>query len=141
MIEVVKQALSQYGVKEIVGAKHNPEIIKYFKEIGHKWVTTDETAWCGAFINWCAKTTGYEFTGKLNARSWLDIGIEITKPELGDIVITWRESKTSWKGHVGLFIRKNVTDIYILGGNQNNSVKISAYPDDMLLGYRRLVKL
>jgi hypothetical protein len=28
--------------------------------------------------------------------------------------------------------------IYVLGGNQNNQVKISAYPDNRLLGYRRL---
>ena len=66
-------ALTQIGIAEIPGKQHNPAILKYFKEIGHEWVDNDETAWCSAFVNWCCKMTGYEYTGKLNARSWLDL--------------------------------------------------------------------
>ncbi|CAA0248867.1 conserved hypothetical protein [Tenacibaculum maritimum] len=135
---IITTALSQIGTIEIKGKKHNPTILKYFKEIGKKWVQTDETAWCSAFANWVAKTTGYPFSGKLTARSWLKIGQKITTPELGDVVVFWRESPESWKGHVGFFIRETPTHIYVLGGNQNNSVKISAYPKKRLLQYRRL---
>jgi uncharacterized protein (TIGR02594 family) len=131
-------ALSQYGIKEIVGKKHNAEVLKYFKEIGHNWVKDDETAWCSAFMNWVALKAKVERTDKLNARSWLNVGLEIETPELGNVVILWRESKASWKGHVGIFIRKTDDWIYILGGNQNNQVKISAYPANRLLGYRQL---
>jgi uncharacterized protein (TIGR02594 family) len=130
-------ALSQIGIKEIVGKKHNKEVLKYFSEIGHGWVKDDETAWCSAFVNWVCKKAGLDYSGKLNARSWLDIGENVTEPKLGDIVVFWRDKPDSWKGHVAFFIRETPNWIYVLGGNQNNQVKISAYPKKRLLEYRR----
>ena len=138
---MINKALSQIGIKEIVGKKHNNEVLKYFKETGNEWVTTDETAWCSAFVNWVAKKSGYEFTGALNARSWLDIGEATDTPQIGDIVVLWRVAPSSWKGPVGFFSRETDSFIYILGGNQNNSVCIRAYPKKQLLEYRTLTKL
>ncbi len=136
---MITKALGQYGIKEIPGVKNNPEIMKYFKEIGCKWVQDDETAWCSAFINWCAKSVAKPYTGKLNARSWLDIGEPIEGfQKTGDIVIFWREDPKGWKGHVGLFISETKDVIYTLGGNQDNQVCIKPYPKSRLLGYRRL---
>lgn len=130
-------ALKEYGTKEIVGAKHNAKVVGYFKEIGHKWVQDDETAWCAAFANWCLKQAGKPHTGKLNARSFLDYG-QITKnPVLGDVVVLWRISRNSVFGHVGFFIKLDENGIYILGGNQSNEVNIMRFPKDQLLGYRK----
>lgn len=133
-------ALSQYGVTEIKGNTHNPTILNYFKEIGHRWVTSDQTAWCSSYLNWVALKAGKQRSGKLTARSWLSVGTPITKPIQGDVVILWRESRSSWKGHVGIFIgySEDKKHIYILGGNQNNQVNIRAYPAYRLLGFRRL---
>lgn len=139
MTNLLDKAFSQYGIKEITGKEDNPEVLKYFDEIGYDGSKLkDDTAWCSAFANWVAKTSGYEHTGALNARSWLKIGKEVTEPERGDVVILWREKPNSWKGHVGFFIRQTKNWIYILGGNQSNQVKITAYPKNRLLGYRRL---
>ncbi len=135
-------ALLQYGVKEIIGVKHNPTIVKYSHDIGYKGVVDDETAWCSIFINWCAMKVGLERSGKLNARSWLDVGEEIKTPQPGDIVIFWRGDPSSWKGHVAIFINysEDKKFIYCLGGNQQNQVKVSAYAADRLLSFRRLNK-
>lgn len=134
-------ALSQAGIKEIVGRdKNNPVIVNYAKEIGHSWVKDDETAWCSIFVNWVAMKSGLERSGKLNARSWLKVGEPVKEPKMGDVVVLWRESKDSWKGHVGFFIRETKNWIYILGGNQGNQVKTAAYRKDRLLEYRRLRK-
>lgn len=140
MEEVFKRALSQYGLKEIVGERHNPQILMYFQVAGHKWVQNDELAWCSAFVNWCAREENFESTGKLNARSWLDVGLEVKTPEIGDLVIFWRTKKDSVYGHVGFYINKHEGYIYTLGGNQGNMVNISPYPEYRLLGYRRLRK-
>ena len=140
-MELIEKALREYGVMEIVGDTDNPDILKYFHEIGHEWVLNDETAWCSAFVNWVAKTCGYEYTGKLNARSWLDIGSVILDFELGDVAVLWRGSPDGWKGHVGFPVRKTEHHIWLLGGNQSNMVRISPYPIDRLLGYRRLKKV
>jgi len=133
----VEIAFSQYGIKEIKGEKDNPEILKYFDEIGYNGsALKDETAWCSAFVNWVLKTSDAPYTGKLNARSWLKIGTETNCPKMGDVVIFWRSSKNSWKGHVGFYIHESEDEIFVLGGNQNNQVKISSYPKERLLGYR-----
>lgn len=140
MSQLINIALSQYGVTETVGKQHNPKVLNYFKEIGHQWVTTDETAWCSAFMNWVALKANVERSHKLTARSWLHVGNETKTPELNDVVILWRHKKSSWKGHVGLFISysEDQKHIYILGGNQNNQVNIKKYPAYRLLGFRRL---
>lgn len=139
MNPIIEIALSQYGQVEIPGKEHNPEIIKYFDAVdAPSSLISDETSWCSVLINWCAWKLGLEKTGKLNARSWLDVGIPVDDPEPGDIVVYWRESKYSWKGHVGIFINKIGSDIWTLGGNQGNRVCIVAYPESRLLGYRRL---
>ncbi len=136
---LINIALSQYGYKEVAGRAHNPHILKYFEATNSSAVAIeDETSWCSAFVNWVAKEANMQRSNALNARSWLKIGIEVTEPSRGDLAIFWRESKTSWKGHVAFFVRKTDTEIYVLGGNQNNSVNISAYPISQLLGYRRL---
>ena len=133
---MLEKALSQYGIKEIRGDEDNPEVLKYFKSVGSNY--SDEYAWCSAFINWCAKELGLEMSGKLNARSWLQVGISVENPTPGDVVILWRESQDSWKGHVGMYINIVGDDIFILGGNQNNMVCVKAYPKNRILGYRRL---
>lgn len=136
-------ALREYGVEEIVGGLHNPTILDYFRESGHAWVHDDETAWCSAFMNAMALRSGLEYTGKLNARSWLDVGEEISSPMIGDVVIFWRGSPDSWKGHVGIFINydEDGKKINVLGGNQGNKVCVSGYDKGRLLGFRRLGRL
>lgn len=42
-------------------------------------------------------------------------------------------------GHVGFFAGYEMGTIYLLGGNQGDSVNVSPYPKSRLLGIRRLV--
>ena len=137
-----------YALKELQGPEANtPEILGFFKAIGHSWVKTDETAWCAAFVNYVLKTARFPYTGKLNARSFIELGEAVSTPkplgssnEFVDLVIFWRSSPASWKGHVGFFIKERENLIYTLGGNQSNQVKISAYDRGRLLQYRRIFK-
>ena len=139
---------NHYALKEIQGPEVNtPEILNFFKEIGFSWVKTDETAWCAATVNYVLKMAGFPHTGKLDARSFLKLGEQVSVPkplgssnEFVDLVIFWRESVDSWKGHVGFFIKERENLIYTLGGNQSNQIKISAYDRGRLLEYRRIYK-
>jgi uncharacterized protein (TIGR02594 family) len=140
MTDLFHIALAEYGIKEIPGPEHNPEVLKYFHDIGHRWVDNDEMAWCSAFVNWCAMKAGYEFTTDLRAKSWLNIGEQLEKPELGCIVVLWRVKPHGPYGHVGLYIREDKDYIYILGGNQSNQVNIARYPQKQFLQYRKIDK-
>ena len=146
MKDIIKVALSQYGITEIKGPENNPEVMKYYHETGRKWVSHDETPWCDAFMDWCAMKSGLKFSSGLNARGWLEIGQEV-KPELVEllaleipiIVVLWRVSIEGPWGHVGLFVKKYGKSIWLLGGNQGiGQVNISSYPESQVLGYRRL---
>jgi uncharacterized protein (TIGR02594 family) len=135
----VSFATNYIGLQEIKGPVDNKTIVQMFADIGHKWVKDDETAWCSCFVNWVCLKTGLIRSGKLDARSWLEVGQETSYPQHGDVVVFWRESPDSWKGHVGFFIGYTKSgDIYCLGGNQQNEVNISVYPAKRLLKFRRL---
>lgn len=140
MIDLLLKALSFYGTKEIEGGNHNHVILGWFKDIGHAWVKNDELAWCSTFVNAMAKYCGYEWTGKLNARSWLDIGEALEFPEPGCIVVFHRKGRNSPYGHVGLFVSDCNGMIYVLGGNQSNQVCIAPYHKNKVLSYRKLNK-
>src|SRR4030042_359047 len=138
---LVQIALGEYGNMEFAGDKNNPEILKYFndKDIIPNKNTSDEESWCSVSLRWCCKKAGLPYSDSKVARDWLNIGDPTTTPELGDIVIFWRELIDSWMGHVGIFVRELDGLIYTLGGNQGNMYCIKAYLKSRVLGYRRLV--
>jgi len=141
MNDLLLTALGEFDVREIVGKKDNRRIVDYFEIMGvSSKRIKDETAWCSAFLNAICIMANYERTGELTARSWLDAGIAPTegRQRIGDVCILWRESPTSWKGHVGLLIREDERHVWLLGGNQRNRVCIMKYRKSRVLGYRRL---
>jgi len=140
MEQLLKIAFKELGTEEIVGNVNNPEVLKYAKETGIKGITSDEIPWCSTFVNWVAWKAGLQISKKANARSWLNVGIKVTSPEPGDVVVFWRESPQSWKGHVGIFLGISIDKkrVYCLGGNQGNRVSVSAYRSNTVLSYQRL---
>lgn len=138
--DVAKQYL---GVKEIPGKKHNGVILNWLRRLQIS-IFEDETPWCSTFINFCALESGYERTGKLNARSWLDIGEKITTQDAreGDVVI-FERGTSGWEGHVAFLVSHNraAGTMRCFGGNQRNAVNVSPYETRKLLGIRRLRSL
>lgn len=141
MKDIIQIAAGGLGTEEIPGQKHNDQIVAYAHESGMEWVNDEETPWCSIFMNWCAMKAGLTRSRKANARSWLNVGWKIDVPEPGDVVIFWRGSKDSWKGHVGLFLGYSIDDehIFCLGGNQGNQVSITSMSATQWLGFRRLI--
>lgn len=140
LIKAYGLAKTHVGLREIPGAEHNPKIVQMFKDVGHEWVKDDETSWCAAFVGSMLKRSGVKGTEKLNARSYKDWGdpVDLKDAKHGDIVVFWRESPTSWKGHVGFYAGRDGLHIEVLGGNQSNEVNVQSYPVSRLLAVRRL---
>ncbi len=97
------------------------------------------TAWCAAFVNATLLQSGIEGTGTNLARDFLKWGDEVVgTPEPGDLAVFSRGDPNGWQGHVGFFKGFNEDgSINVLGGNQGDSVNVSAYDSSRLLGFRR----
>jgi uncharacterized protein (TIGR02594 family) len=128
-------AEKEMGITEIAGARANARIVEYHKCTSLQ-ATSDEVAWCSAFVNFIMKMSGNERTNSAAARSWLNFGTPIKIPRYGSIVIFWRGSPTSWEGHVGFVVAEDHDSVAVLGGNQSNKVRVSIYKKSEVLGYR-----
>ena len=140
MKNLLQVAINEFGIKEIKGPKHNKRIVQYAKDSNFTWINDDETAWCSTFMNWVALQAGLNNSKSAAARSWLQIGIEVSDPEPGDVIVLWRGSIKSNKGHVGIYLghSKSGDRVYVLGGNQGDAVSITGYPTTRILSFRRL---
>lgn len=98
----VQVAFDELGVREYPGPTYNPRVVEYSATTNLE-ANDDETSWCSAFVNWCMLRAGDAGTNGASARSWLNYGVPLNAPQLGSIVVLWRESPESWKGHVGFF--------------------------------------
>ncbi|MEZ6933584.1 TIGR02594 family protein [Aeromonas sp. BC14] len=136
-LNIAQQELDK-GIKEFPGDADNPRIVEYHSCTSYG-SSDDETPWCSSFANWCMKQCGIEGTHNVAAQSWLHWGKAIATPIEGAVTILWRESPSSWKGHVGFFIGEHPTNkdyILLLGGNQGDSVCVAAYEKKRVLGFR-----
>ena len=133
--QILVQALRLIGTKEIVGVKHNAEIMGWAKELGiEKTYTADEIPWCGLFMAIVCKRAGLEFPDKpLWALNWNKFGTRQKTAMLGDVITFKRQSG----GHVGIYVGEDSVCYHILGGNQSNMVNITRIEKSRLSGIRR----
>jgi len=136
------------GTEEVGGAMDNPQILAMLK-LDNNWPENDEVPWCSAFVNYICKLLRLPRSKSLLARSWLEVGKEIslTNAEAGfDVVVLKRGSgsqpgpeNTTASGHVGFYAGHSGNFVQVLGGNQADSVKVSSYDISRILSVRRLI--
>src|SRR5262245_3086515 len=136
------------GTKEIAGPEANPVITGMADEIARRYPDmqwycelpswdSDETAWCGLSAAYCCAVSGVgaPFAQKPApdtdrwgwALAWADdeqFGTVLDQPRLGCIVVMQR----SGGGHVTFYESTSGANYMCRGGNQSNSVNLSAYP-------------
>ena len=143
-----KLAERYIGMTEVDGRIANPAILAMLT-LDATWPEDDAVPWCSAFANFIAWQLRLPRSKSLRARSWLEIsppiGLENTQ-QGGDVVIIKQqasdpdENTIEFRGHVGFYSSHNLERelIYILGGNQGNSVSVAPFKLELLLGIRRL---
>lgn len=115
----VHEARQEIGVKEIVGPKHNPEVLAYADELDRPY-SDDETPWCGLFVGAMLKRAGYPVVDiPERALSWAAYGTSC-EARVGAIAVKPRV------GGNHVFILTGVTADGLrykgTGGNQSNAV-------------------
>ncbi len=129
------RAWSDLGTTEAGGTAANPRIAAFFRDAGHPGITSDEVAWCAAFIGACLSRSAIKATGSLLARSYLDWGVGIDAPRVGAVAVLERGSDPG-AGHVGFVVGWAEQTLFLLGGNQSNRVSVDRFPMAKLLGLR-----
>lgn len=130
----IKRAFSEVGVTEVAGSKDNPRIIEYHSITSLK-ATEDSVPWCSSFVCWVLEMSSIKSTRSAAARSYLSYGEKLSKGKRGCIAVFARPpSPTS--GHVAFYLYETDNHVAVLGGNQDNQVKVSLYKKSNLLGYR-----
>lgn len=118
-----EEAKRLVGTKEFVGAGSNPIIMEWSDSLDIRY-NGDDVPWCGLFVAHCIGASLPEEVlpgNPLGARQWEKFGKRIT-PSLGAIMVFWRESMQSGKGHVGFYMGEDQDAYQILGGNQSDAV-------------------
>lgn len=139
------------GLREEPGAKSNPLVLAMLQRAA-PWVKDDAVAWCGAFAGGVAWLLDLERPADhlaLAARRWLAVGtpvlLEDAEPGF-DVVILKRgdgqqpgPEVLDAPGHVGFYDgRHGDLRIWLVGGNQGDSVSRSSFDAGRVLGVRRL---
>lgn len=134
-------ALEHIGTREVPGKGSNPKIQQWIKEAA-TWLDGDDskTAWCGCFRGHIGLITGTGVPPEhYRAASWAKWGKMVpSNPQLwqqGDTIVMTRPGGN----HVCLFhgVAKDGR-IECLGGNQADSVNISAFSLSRITHVRRL---
>lgn len=128
-------AKKEMGVTEVHGPEDNPRIEEYLEttdyDLPDKY--TDEVPWCSGFVNWCLKLAGITGTNSAWSQSWRHWGTSLNGPRYGCIVVFhW----SGTKGHVGFVWDSDDDGIFVLGGNQSDSVNIKYFSYDNVVTYR-----
>lgn len=121
------------GLKEIKGSTHEQAILDMWKAIKRGGIKNDETPWCAAFVGACLERAGIKSTRFESARSYLEWGEKLERPERGCVVIFSRAGG----GHVGFVVGKSPSgNLLVLGGNQADEVNIREFAPSRAIGYR-----
>lgn len=141
MNSVLKLAIRELGHNTYINPEH--DLYKFFQKLKAKSAeqVDDLSIWSSAFINWITRKAGIKHPDIREAQGWLDIGENSSeKPEAGDLIVIEWDDNGHKKAYVGFYIwySNDNTQVYCLGGKQNNEVAIVAMPSKNIIGFRRL---
>lgn len=128
----LQEAYKHNNVKEIPGIASAPFIVKLWDKAPWLWkIYPDDSilAWCGAFVAECFRVSNIEPPKDwYRAKSYIGFGIRLHSPVVGCLAVV-KNSKGQY--HVGFVVGRNYAGhIMVFGGNQNDSVKVSAFKAD-----------
>jgi uncharacterized protein (TIGR02594 family) len=135
----IKNARQYIGQKEVSGVQSNSWILSLWQPIPWIWATVtrkDDTLlpWCGAFVRFVLVLCGIKPPKEwYRARGFIGFGVPMTEPVVGAIGVI-KNSKGQF--HVGFVLgADHAGNIILLGGNQNDQVKLSAFKKSAFVAY------
>ena len=113
-----------YRVMGLHETRNKKSIWNWLKSDGASLGDPAKNPWCGDFCQTAMALSMPEEPIPANpylALNWTKFG-KPCKPQFGAVLVFWRGSPKSWKGHVGFYAGETNTHFKVLGGNQSNAV-------------------
>lgn len=130
-------ATAEIGKREIGDTNDGPDITRY-RQLAQCGAPGDP--WCAIFVNAMFASCDPPVPGTKSPSSQSfrsnNKFVELSGPALGAVVVFWRISPNSGKGHVGFYRGETAESVYVLGGNEDNMVQIEPMTKSQLIGYR-----
>lgn len=135
-LAIVEQALATFGEKEVAGARRSGVIGRMIDRWFRKDADDSLTAWCGI---WAADTVDRSGlvppANPFRAKQWAEWGREVLTARAGHIVVLKR-GRGLYHVAVAIGYSSDGRFVYCLGGNQGNSVNITAYDTANIVAIR-----
>ncbi len=131
------EAENLLDTREMPGSGSNPVILDWADNLDIHY-GSDDVPWCGLFVAHCIGATMQDEvlpSNPLGARQWERFG-DPTEPRMGAVMVFWRTSPDSDKGHVGFYAGEDDGAYRILGGNQGDKVCVTWIAKNRLLKAR-----
>jgi uncharacterized protein (TIGR02594 family) len=132
----VIEGLKWLNLVEAPGKGDNPDILTWAKEEGGaiaKNYNDDSIPWCALYANMVLTKIGIKGTETLWALDWNNWGQKLPGPTVGAFAPMKREGG----GHIAIVVgRDKHGNLMCLGGNQRDSVNITAFPAQRPLSFR-----
>lgn len=137
----LRKAISLYGLQETKGARSNPEILSWARELGgevFRWYDADDKPWCGLFVAICLKRSRRQppvGINALRALQYVHWGVFVHPKHygVGDLATFSRKGG----GHVGFLVGEDMECYHVLGGNQSDGVNIARIQKSRLVAVTR----
>lgn len=113
-------------------------IADWASDLGVKNFDATTTPWCGLNVAHAIRETCPEEplpSNILGARNFAKLGQHVP-PQWGAVLVFWRESKASGKGHVGFYAGERPGAFRVRGGNQQDSISDTWVADSRLVDSR-----
>ncbi|MEN3149099.1 CHAP domain-containing protein [Neorhizobium sp. IRAMC:178] len=115
---------AEIGQSEVPGPTGNPKIAEYLSTVGFGAGTSDETAWCAAFLCWTLVNSGdaaaaaaaKALPNRSFASAWRNLPKIVVGPAVGAIGVTKSYSRDT-TGHVGIITELKDGGVMLLSGN------------------------
>ncbi|SUH67500.1 Uncharacterised protein [Salmonella enterica subsp. enterica serovar Oranienburg] len=127
------EARKHIGLTEIKGAKHNPEIVQFWRDIKRGGIKDDETPWCAAFVGAMLERVGIRSTRFESAKILSGLGREIRYT--GIRMYRCIYPRRRWARRLRCRTPRQWRSA-CPGWNQGDAVNIRAFPTSRVSGYR-----
>jgi uncharacterized protein (TIGR02594 family) len=123
----IREAIKVIRLHEVYD---NKKLSIWLKSDGSTLGDPARNPWCGDFVHTALRLglPTERYPGPLGqnpywALNWRHLGVGLMRPAYGAIASISRDGG----GHVGFVVGEDVTNYYLLGGNQNNRVSIAPF--------------